>query len=698
MHVGTRTSTAPAAFTGKHTVLPDGDAWRVDLDCQQCMRCGKKDFSDRTFATCIFTIVRSEADKHVSFVSSDETILLSAREIDLLRDLLDSTRPLESINKRLAKLVPAKCPEGRGACTLKHIVTNDGLFVGGQYIFHLPRYLTTLRSVRTFLAHNPICRKCAGKKEQTINTAIATVEDLQVVKRIVSTRGELDLLPAGFDALSAALLEPSADATAGDSSQSPAPAARVHSYPVDAAGLITATIHDTGDPMERLYAITVQMPFSREFLDVLVNGIRGDIAADVLLLKQQRFNDILERVVRATRVRLSRELEGTPGLELDTIVHHVAFSVLRLDELYPLLIDDNIEEIFLDAPGASLYLHHVKYQRCTTRIVLSDQAIRSLISHVRLETNRNVNDLYPTVKCVLANKLFYIRINIDVKPLCFNELALDIRRLNKKVFDIVDLIRLETLPVDLAAFLVFCIQTGHNVTIVGRPDSGKTTLLNALDMLYPPSYRKVYVEDEVETVNQDLSQRHQVKYRVARKEEKSEMIKNLLHRTPDVLILGEILTREETEALFHCLSAGLHGLQTIHANDVPSFLTRLRVHFKIDKTCIDDLGFIVFMKKLESGQRKVFDVAEFVDEDGMTKIVGLVTYDPKTQRWTRLDIASSRRVKAFLDKSRFTATDLATYLGDLECIIEKFLHDGCKPHEGLVCELSEVHARCLNDF
>jgi len=38
----------------------------------------------------------------------------------------------------------------------------------------------------------------------------------------------------------------------------------------------------------------------------------------------------------------------------------------NLQKLFPLLLDDYIEEIFLDSPNDKLYLNHQKYGRCRT--------------------------------------------------------------------------------------------------------------------------------------------------------------------------------------------------------------------------------------------------------------------------------------------------------------------------------------------
>ena len=101
------------------------------------------------------------------------------------------------------------------------------------------------------------------------------------------------------------------------------------------------------------------------------------------------------------------------------------------------------------------------------------------------------------------------------------------------------------------------------------------------------------MENVIESLNQSKFNRHQLKYQVDSLAEgkeqiysKQNQIKKLLHRTPDIIYLGEILTKEEAEAMFHCLAAGLKGFQTIHSNDINSLLNRFLYHFKIDLSCL----------------------------------------------------------------------------------------------------------------
>jgi type IV secretory pathway ATPase VirB11/archaellum biosynthesis ATPase len=179
-------------------------------------------------------------------------------------------------------------------------------------------------------------------------------------------------------------------------------------------------------------------------------------------------------------------------------------------------------------------------------------------------------------------------------------------------------------------------------------------LINALDLILPKEYRKVYVEDITESLNQSQFQRHQLKFKVdsiesmvEKKYSKQNQIKNLLHRTPDIIYLGEILTKEEAEAMFHCLAAGLTGFQTIHSKDLNSLINRFLFHFNINKSCLNDLGLIVFMKKSRN-VRKIISISEITNilPNSNKKHNTLFLFNPKTSEWDqKSDLFESKIIK-----------------------------------------------------
>ncbi|MFX0000693.1 MAG: ATPase, T2SS/T4P/T4SS family [Candidatus Hermodarchaeota archaeon] len=314
---------------------------------------------------------------------------------------------------------------------------------------------------------------------------------------------------------------------------------------------------------------------------------------------------------------------------------------LNLEKLFPLLIDDFIEEIFLDSPEDEIYINHQTYGRCRTYIRFNFKEIERIKTLIRLYSGKRLDFMNPTIKFVIKNKYFHCRFSIDVEPIQINNFALDIRKLNKNILTIQDLLKNRTLDPLIATFLYFNILRRKNITVTGETDTGKTTLINALDLLTPKEFRKIYIENITESLSQFEYGKHQLKYQVDSLEEsisenysKSNQIKTLLHRTPDIIYLGEILTKNEALAMFHCLAAGLRGFQTIHSRDIDSLMNRFIYHFKINKSCLNDLDLIILMKK-EFHIRRVVGLFEVCRSPDTKKSLynSIFRYNPETKEW-----------------------------------------------------------------
>ncbi|MFX0104014.1 MAG: ATPase, T2SS/T4P/T4SS family [Candidatus Hodarchaeota archaeon] len=342
-----------------------------------------------------------------------------------------------------------------------------------------------------------------------------------------------------------------------------------------------------------------------------------------------------------------------------------ALKKLNLEKLFSLLVDDFIEEIFLDSPEDEIYINHQSYSRCRTEIRFNTKEIERIKTYFRLYSGQRLDYMNPIIKFVIKNKYFYCRFAIDIEPIQVNNFALDIRKLNKNVLTIQDLLKMGTMDPLIASFLYFNILHRKNITVTGETDTGKTTLINALDLLTPKEFRKIYIEDITESLNQFEYGKHQLKYKVDSLEEsirekysKSNQIKTLLHRTPDIIFLGEILTKDETEAMFHCLAAGLRGFQTIHSKNIDSLLNRFIYHFNINSSCLNDLDLIILMKK-DLNCRRVVGIFEIYQdpERKNNSYNSIFEYNPETKKWLLTKSLYNTKVLSELKKYKNLSND-----------------------------------------
>jgi len=313
--------------------------------------------------------------------------------------------------------------------------------------------------------------------------------------------------------------------------------------------------------------------------------------------------------------------EFAPMKDLDELRDLACYKLTGIYKIAPFLMDEHIEEFYLDCPNTQLYLDHRTWGRCKTNVNLSEADLERIKTRLRYESGLLLDESNPSIKTELITDNFHVRISMDITPLAADGLHLDVRKLKRKAFTVPELVDNGTLPVEVAAYLYFALLRRRNITVIGEPNSGKTTLVNALDLITPPEWRKITIEDVIESVPQHIYDKHQVRLQVIPFEgentlrSKSKEIVKLLHRSPDYVFLGEIQTQEHSQAVFHALTAGLHLIQTCHASSPENLIVRWVEHHGIAPINLLTLDLIVFMRayyrqKLVRRVRRVSEVTK----------------------------------------------------------------------------------------
>lgn len=330
-----------------------------------------------------------------------------------------------------------------------------------------------------------------------------------------------------------------------------------------------------------------------------------------------------------------------------------------LGRIFPILMDEMTEEVYLDGPNTPIYFDHQKMGRCITSSTFDEAEVPRIITFLRSESNLHLDRSNPSLKMELVLLGSVLRLSASIPPLSADGLNLEIRRARKQPFTIRNLIENNTITQEAAAILLLAVVSRLNITITGEPGTGKTTLLNALDNVTPRWWRKVYIEDAIES-RTSLSH-HQVRLQVDPVDEqhkrmsKSEEIVKCLHRSPDYLILGEIQTIEHSKALFQAVAAGLHSIQTCHSDSAASLISRWILGHNIERSNLGLMDLIVTLERPKPGEsiRQVKEIVEIRKgiENGLLTFVGInIVYD-----------GISKRIGSFVEDGAFRT--LARSLG-----------------------------------
>jgi type II secretory ATPase GspE/PulE/Tfp pilus assembly ATPase PilB-like protein len=119
------------------------------------------------------------------------------------------------------------------------------------------------------------------------------------------------------------------------------------------------------------------------------------------------------------------------------------------------------------------------------------------------------------------------------------------------------------------------LQVPHGIILVTGPTgSGKTTTLyGALNYLKDPAWNIQTVEDPVEYLMPGINQM-QIKPQIGL--DFASALRSILRQDPDIIMIGEIRDLETARIAMRSALTGHLVLSTLHTNDAPSALWRLR--------------------------------------------------------------------------------------------------------------------------
>ena len=316
---------------------------------------------------------------------------------------------------------------------------------------------------------------------------------------------------------------------------------------------------------------------SNDYLNYLIELVRRVVPTDEyslssLLLSREEF--------------LSMFI-GDPVLRSSLVL-----ASLGLGDLAPIILNQDVEDVFITQD--SIYINHARYGICRV-IGVDAQGIARQFLRIANISGVRVSVDNPSGKFSITIGGKKLRVSVDRWPLV-EGLSVHVR-LHKRPFTINDLVRLGSMGIEDAGKLIIALRSGLGMLIMGPPSSGKTTLLNALDMALPLNLRRIYIDEADESLELPAPS-VKVKSIIG----KTEEVLKSLHRGYGVLIIGELRERDHFEALVHGVNAGLQVLGTTHADSVESLMNRLRA-FSLSE--LVDLGrfVIVIMERVGSVRR-----------------------------------------------------------------------------------------------
>jgi pilus assembly protein CpaF len=336
---------------------------------------------------------------------------------------------------------------------------------------------------------------------------------------------------------------------------------------------------------------------------------------------QLLIREILQELVMAESIPLN--LAGR-----ERLVTEVQHELFGLGTLEPLMSDPEITDILVNTYGNVYVERKGKLERTDVRF--RDNAhLLQIIERIVSQVGRRIDEASPMVDARLADGS---RVNAIIPPLALDGPILSIRRFGAEPLRMKDLIRLNSIPQEIAEVLKACVQARLNVLISGGTGAGKTTLLNCLSNYIPEGERIITIEDSAEL---KLQQGHVVRLETrppniegAGTVTQRDLVRNALRMRPDRIIVGEVRGGEALD-MMQAMNTGHDGsVSTIHANSARDALSRLETMMLMAGVNLPDralreqissaLDVVIHLARLSDGSRKLVEFSEVTGMEGAT--------------------------------------------------------------------------------
>ncbi|HEU0074986.1 MAG TPA: type II/IV secretion system ATPase subunit [Dehalococcoidia bacterium] len=333
--------------------------------------------------------------------------------------------------------------------------------------------------------------------------------------------------------------------------------------------------------------------------------------------------------------------EGDPQIvltpeQLDALKYLVLRDKIGLGYLEPLIQDSYIEDISCSGVGP-IFIEHKLFGGLKSNITFDEtEELDNFVLRLSEKIKKPVTYRNPISDATLPDGS---RINIvygnDVSTRGSN---FTIRKFTAVPLSILDIIKSGGISSEMAAYLSLMIGEGMNLFVSGETASGKTTLLNALTMFYPPAAKIVTIEDTPELqVPHSNWTREVVRGSMSASDGGGvtmfSLLRAALRQRPNAILVGEI-RGEEGAIAFQAMQTGHAVAATFHASSVEKLIQRLTgAPISVPKAYVDNLNVVAIASavRLPNGRpgRRILSLNELIGYDSQADAFSFI----ETYRW-----------------------------------------------------------------
>ena len=391
-------------------------------------------------------------------------------------------------------------------------------------------------------------------------------------------------------------------------------------YSLDAHGMtVDIEIVQSGEYVPS-YKVTI--PGVGAATKLLLMSLRSELVSmvtvDTSRIQDKRYLDELNRrYIEASSLLIDKYLPGTTADTKSLLISYIVNMMLGLGDLEAPLADENLEEVAVNGAPNYIWVFHKTFGWCKTNIKpANEEMIYDQAEQIGRRVGREINNLAPLMDAELSDGS---RVNATLYPVSQVGNTITIRKFSKNPWTMPAMIKNRTLGSDIAALIWLCIQNEISLLISGGTASGKTSILNASSIFFPPNRRIISVEETRELTLPSFLQWVTMVTREPNPEGKGEvtlynLMINALRQRPDIVVVGEIRVQKDAETLFEAIHTGHAVYGTVHADNAQDTIIRMtNPPIDVPKIMINAIGgIIVAFRHRTRGMRRILEYAEIL--------------------------------------------------------------------------------------
>lgn len=383
------------------------------------------------------------------------------------------------------------------------------------------------------------------------------------------------------------------------------------------------------------------------------------------------------------------------------ILYYLQRDLLGFGDIHVIMNDRLIEDLSVNGVDLPVYVWHRRYESMPTNLIFADEStLDNLIIKLTHLSSKHISTAFPVLDAMLPGKdRLAATFKREVSP---KGGSFTIRRFREEPFSIVDLIELNTLNEELAAYFWMLIENRMTIAVIGGTGAGKTSTLNAFASLVRPSMKIVTVEEIPE-----LNLPHENWVQLVSRESYGlglmktgevtlfDLVKTSLRYRPDYIVVGEI-RGEEAFVLFQALAVGHGGLTTLHAESLDYAVKRLTsAPMNVAEAYIPLINVAAMVERVQLPNsksdvtfgRRLKSVVEVIDHNDYKTIA---SWNPLSDSY-QIELGKSEQLKRIALRHGLTLKDVLEEVRNRVALLQKLKLTGIRKNVELAKSITNYY-------